>query len=80
MTWGDEGINTPPAWYTDTMAPRSGASGLPKYELNDPSAKLGVMMPESLTEKLLVSILQTRLAFCPDVDSLSVEKPSYAQE
>lgn len=41
----------PPAWYTDTMAPLKGGGGLPKYVTKVPSAKLGVMIPESLTRQ-----------------------------
>ena len=51
----------PPAWYMDTMAPRRGASGWPKYVRNELKAKLGVMMPESL---MIISLkIMTDVAF-----------------
>src|SRR5205823_4120309 len=37
-----------PAWYMDTMAPRRAGLGQSKYVRNELSARLGVMMPESL--------------------------------
>ena len=43
----------PPAWYIDTIAPLKGGGGFPKYVTKVPSAKLGVMIPESLIHQLV---------------------------
>lgn len=58
------------------MAPRRGASGLPKYDRKEARAKLGVMMPESLIRQSQPTVLSG----AEKEDALSVEEASNAQE
>jgi hypothetical protein len=77
-TQTETGCNVPPAWYTETIAPRRGGSGLPKYVTNVARAKLGVMIPESLRiDKLGQSSV---FSGAQREHALSVKETSNAQE
>lgn len=75
-------VTLPPAWYTETIAPRKGASGFPKYVKNDLSAKLGVMMPESLLSAVVSfrTLIRNRTRCTMSDNLLSVQKASYAEK